>query len=136
MEIYEKLYEEAEAARERSYSPYSSITVGAALLTKDGGLYTGANVENASYTPTVCAERVAIFTAVHDGARELAAIAVAGGRVGEESGVDFVPCGVCRQVMAEFASPDFKIVTKGEDGGIIVRELSELLPYSFTKSKL
>ena len=136
MNRYEKLYEEAVAARERSSSPYSGITVGAALLTRDGGLYTGANIENASYTPTVCAERVAIFTAIHDGARDFDAIAIAGGKAGMASDVDFVPCGVCRQVMAEFADSDFKIITGDKDGKIIVRTLSEMLPFGFDSSKL
>lgn len=136
MNTYEKLYDEAVAARERSYAPYSGITVGAALLTKDGGLYTGANIENASYSPTVCAERVAIFTAVHDGARELDAIAIAGGKHGEASDEDFVPCGVCRQVMSEFATSDLKVITGDDKGGIIVRTLGELLPHSFDPSKL
>ena len=136
MNTYEKLYEEAVAARERSYSPYSGITVGAALLTKDGGLYTGANIENASYTPTVCAERVAIFTAIHDGARDFDAIAIAGGKAGQLSDADFAPCGVCRQVMAEFTDSDFKIITGDKDGKIIVRTLSEMLPFGFDSSKL
>ena len=136
MNTYEKLYEEAVAARERSYSPYSGITVGAALLTKDGGLYTGANIENASYTPTVCAERVAIFTAIHDGARDFDAIAIAGGKAGQLSDADFVPCGVCRQVMTEFTDSDFKIITGDKDGKIIVRTLSEMLPFGFDFSKL
>ena len=136
MNTYEKLYEEAVAARERSYAPYSGITVGAALLTKDGGLYTGANIENASYSPTVCAERVAIFTAVHDGMREFDAIAIAGGKCGKESDEDFVPCGVCRQVMSEFARRDLKVITGDGKGGIIVRTLGDLLPHSFDRTKL
>lgn len=136
MEIYKNLYIEADRARERSYSPYSGITVGVALLTKDGGLYTGANIENASYTPTVCAERVAFFTAIHDGAREFSAIAIAGGKSGKAADADFVPCGVCRQVMVEFCSPDFKIITLGENGDVVVRTLADMLPFSFDKSKL
>ena len=96
-------------AMKRSYSPYSHFTVGAALLTKDGKVYTGANIENASYTPTVCAERNAIFTAVHQGEREFEAIAIVGGHNGDVKGVT-APCGVCRQVMSEFCSHDFKAI--------------------------
>ena len=86
-------------AMKKSYSPYSNFTVGAALLTKDGKIYTGANIENASYTPTVCAEINASFTAVHNGEREVEAIAIGGGHRGEITGVT-APCGVCRQVMS------------------------------------
>ncbi len=132
---YIELYEIAERARENSYAPYSGVTVGAALLTKGGEVYTGANIENAAYGPTICAERVAIHTAVHRGERDFAAIAIAGGRCGEEDAVDFVPCGVCRQVMAEFCAEDFIVVTRDE-GGVICRTLDELLPHSFDKKKL
>ncbi|MBQ7387032.1 MAG: cytidine deaminase, partial [Clostridia bacterium] len=85
-------------ARESSYCPYSHFAVGAALLTRSGKMYTGANIENAAYTPTVCAERVAIFKAVSEGIREFSAIAVVGGKAAETAGL-FPPCGVCRQVL-------------------------------------
>ncbi len=118
-------------AMKRSYSPYSHFTVGAALLTKDGKIYTGANIENASYTPTVCAERNAIFTAVHNGEREFEAIAIVGGHEGDVKGIT-APCGVCRQVMSEFCSPDFKVIlVTSNDGDYEETTLGELLPYTF-----
>ena len=118
-------------AMKRSYSPYSHFTVGAALLTKDGKVYTGANIENASYTPTVCAERNAIFTAVHQGEREFEAIAIVGGHNGDVKGVT-APCGVCRQVMSEFCSPDFKVIlVTTPDGDYVEETLANLLPYTF-----
>ncbi len=122
-------------AMERSYSPYSGYRVGAALLTSDGVVYTGCNIENASYTPTICAERTAIFKAVSDGVRQFSAIAVAGGKDGVISGA-FPPCGVCRQVMAEFCPPDFSVlVVTGEDS-FARYTLSELLPSGFGPSNL
>lgn len=118
-------------AMKRSYSPYSGFTVGAALLTKEGKLYTGANIENSSYTPTVCAERNAFFTAVHNGEREFSAIAIVGGNAGNITGVT-APCGVCRQVMSEFCSPDFKVIlVTSHEGDYIEETLGSLLPYSF-----
>ena len=132
---YAELLRLADDARRASYSPYSGISVGAALLTRSGKVYTGANIENASYTPTVCAERVAIFTAVHAGERDFAAIAIAGGHANERGKDAFMPCGVCRQVMAEFADKDFVIITALGDS-YETHTLSELLPHSFTKEKL
>lgn len=118
-------------AMKKSYSPYSNFTVGAALLTKDGKIYTGANIENASYTPTVCAERNAIFTAVHEGERDFEAIAIVGGHEGDVKGIT-APCGVCRQVMSEFCSPDFKVIlVTSNDGDYIEETLGNLLPYMF-----
>ena len=118
-------------AMKKSYSPYSHFTVGAALLTREGRIYTGANIENASYTPTVCAERNAIFTAVHNGEREFEAIAIVGGHNGEIKGIT-APCGVCRQVMSEFCSPDFKVLlVTNADGDYEETTLGELLPYTF-----
>jgi cytidine deaminase len=118
-------------AMKKSYSPYSNFTVGAALLTKDGKIYTGANIENASYTPTVCAERNAIFTAVHNGEREFESIAIVGGHRGEITGVT-APCGVCRQVMSEFCSPDFKVImVTSHEGDYVEETLGDLLPYTF-----
>ena len=122
-----ELLDKAEEARSHSYSPYSGYSVGAALLTKDGKIYLGCNVENASYTPTICAERNAFFKAVFDGIRDFSAIAVIGS--GESPAF---PCGVCRQVMAEFCERDFIIVTSNKDKTIVVRNtLNELLPNSF-----
>ena len=112
-------------ARTHAYAPYSGFAVGAALLCKDGMVYTGCNIENASFTPTVCAERAAFFKAVYDGKREFAAIAVVGGKQGEPDGTAF-PCGVCRQVMAEFCKSDFRVITP--DG---VYPFHQILPHAF-----
>ena len=118
-------------AMKKSYSPYSHFIVGAALLTKEGKIYTGANIENASYTPTVCAERNAIFTAVHQGKRDFEAIAIVGGHEGKITGVT-APCGVCRQVMSEFCSPDFRVILVTSPNGDYVEEtLGSLMPYMF-----
>ncbi len=126
-DVLNELLDKAEEARSHSYSPYSGYSVGAALLTKDGKIYLGCNVENASYTPTICAERNAFFKAVFDGIRDFSAIAVIGS--GESPAF---PCGVCRQVMAEFCERDFIIVTSNKDKTIVVRNtLNELLPNSF-----
>ena len=119
----------AVAARERAYAPYSGYTVGAALLAESGRVYTGCNIENASFTPTVCAERTAVFKAVSEGERRFTMLAVAGGKAGEPGDV-FPPCGVCRQVLAEFCSPDFPVLLVTAEGQ---REttLGELLPLAF-----
>lgn len=137
MEIINKraLLAVAEEARKLSYSPYSGITVGAALITSEGKIYAGANIENASYTPTVCAERVAFFKAISEGERNFIAIAIAGGESGKPPKADFPPCGVCRQVMAEFCSPDFHVIW-GNGEKITDKTLGELLPESFDKSNL
>jgi len=124
-----KLVSLASDAMRHSYSPYSHFCVGAALLTDDGEIYTGANLENAAYTPTVCAERVAFFKAVFDGKRSFKAIAVVGGKDGVIESFTY-PCGVCRQVMREFCGGDCKIIVSD---GKEIREhtLDEILPYSF-----
>ena len=96
----------AEEMRERSYSPYSGFSVGAALVTVNGKVYSGCNIENASFSPTCCAERVAIFKAVSEGERNISAIAVSGGKAGETPEARCYPCGVCRQVMADFGGSD------------------------------
>ena len=114
-----------------SYSPYSGFTVGAALLCADGSVYEGCNIENASYSPTVCAERTAFFKAVYDGHRDFSALAVCGGKQGHITGF-FPPCGVCRQVMGEFCGPDFKIYLIGPEDSFKEVTLSQLLPYSFS----
>ncbi len=122
----------ATEARKASYSPYSGFKVGAALLGKSGKVYTGCNVENAAYTPTNCAERTAFFKAVSEGEKEFTAIAIVGGK--DEKPADFcAPCGICRQVMAEFCDGDFRILLGNMDN-IRVHTLTELLPYSFGKS--
>ena len=133
-ETYQNLIRAAVDARERSYAPYSGYRVGAALLTKGGHIYTGCNIENAGYTPTVCAERVAIFKAVSEGERAFAAIAIVGGMGGKLS-LDCAPCGVCRQVMAEFCPADFPIIL-GSPARMTVTTLGELLPLAFTPKNL
>ena len=112
-----------------AYSPYSGYCVGAALLCKDGSVYTGCNVENASFGATNCAERTAFYKAISEGKREFEAIAICGGKEGvlEE---EFPPCGVCRQVMREFCTDDFGIYLVTEED-IKTYTLSELLPVSF-----
>ena len=122
-------------ARGKAYAPYSGFRVGAALLAKSGKVYLGSNIENAAYTPTVCAERTAFFKAVSEGETEFFAIAVAGGN-GDKVGGAFPPCGVCRQVMAEFCDGDFKILTVTGDGMFEEYTLTELLPLAFSPKKL
>ncbi len=125
---------QAQKAREKSYSPYSHFRVGAALLTKSGKVYSGCNIENAGYSATNCAERTAIFKAVSEGERDFEAIAIIGGKEGETA--DFcAPCGVCRQVIAEFCAKDFKIVL-GNEENFKVYTLDEILPFSFTDKDL
>lgn len=114
-----------------SYVPYSHFHVGAALLTKSGKIYTGCNIENAAYGPSNCAERTAIFKAVSEGEKEFQAIAVVGGPEGKIE--DFCPpCGVCRQVMAEFCDKDFKIILSNGKKEVKTFTLSDLLPESFS----
>ncbi|MBQ6998027.1 MAG: cytidine deaminase [Oscillospiraceae bacterium] len=126
----EKLCELARDAMTRSYSPYSGFKVGAALLCADGTVYQGCNIENASYTPTVCAERTAFFKAISEGNRDFTAIAICGGKDGVITG-RFPPCGVCRQVMREFCRDDFPVYLVTPDGYEAVT-LADLLPYSFS----
>ena len=116
-------------ATDKSYSPYSNCKVGAALLTKDGKIYTGCNIENKSFSPTICAERTAFAKAVSEGEKEFSAIAIAAKREGALA--TFTPCGVCRQVMSEFCDADFTVlVVTGEDS-FDEYKLSDLLPHSF-----
>ena len=128
------LIEQAIAAREMAYAPYSGFRVGAALLGKSGKVYTGCNVENASYSPTNCAERTAFFKAVSEGEREFVSIAIVGGM--DETIADFcAPCGVCRQVLAEFCGPDFRVVL-GTPEKPQAFAFKDLLPYGFGKNDL
>ena len=121
------LLDRAQEARVHSYAPYSRYNVGAALLTADGQIYQGCNIENAGFTSTICAERTAFFKAVYDGHRAFRAIAVIA--TGEEMGF---PCGVCRQVMAEFCDRDFIIITANRDRTKVdVSTFEQLLPHSF-----
>lgn len=125
----EQLASLAKSAMEKAYSPYSNYKVGAALLCKDGSVFTGCNVENASFSATNCAERTAFFKAVSEGKRGFSAIAICGGKGGDIEGL-FPPCGVCRQVMKEFCDDDFKIYLLTKEG-IETYTLGELLPVSF-----
>lgn len=125
-----QLCEKAIQAMQYSYSPYSNFCVGAALLCDDGKIYTGCNIENSAFSPTICAERCAIAKAVSDGKRNFSAIAVCGGKNGLLTDDKTTPCGVCRQVLSEFCDADFKIylVTKSE---IYEYTLGEILPLGF-----
>ena len=130
----QELMQAAVEARKSAYAPYSGFFVGAALLTRNGKLYTGCNIENASYTPTNCAERTAFFKAVSEGEREFEAIAIVGGK-GEMPSDFCAPCGVCRQVMAEFCDGDFRILL-GTPEKFEVHSLRALFPLSFGKDDL
>lgn len=124
-------------ARRQAYTPYSHWAVGAALLASDGTVYEGCNIENAAYSPTCCAERVAFFKAVSDGQREFFAIAIAGGAAGQEPEELCAPCGVCRQVMMEFCDPDtFTVILGTKDGVALTQTLGELLPHGFGPATL
>ncbi|SCY40661.1 cytidine deaminase [Lachnospiraceae bacterium XBB2008] len=132
-----KLISLADEARSRSYAPYSNYAVGAALLCEDGTIVTGCNMENAAFGPGICAERCAIYKAVSDGRRSFRAIAVAGSPVGEKISQYASPCGVCRQVMREFADPkSFDIIVAGPDSEYRINTLDELLPDSFGPDNL
>lgn len=129
------LVAEAYEAQKMAYVPYSDFCVGAALLAKNGRVYRGCNIENASFTPTNCAERTAFFKAVSEGIRSFDAIAIVGNKRGEKGEI-CAPCGVCRQVMAEFCDPeDFEIIL-GAGEEISVYTLKELFPLGFTKKNL
>ncbi len=117
----------AEDAKKYSYSPYSGFRVGAALLTGDGKIFTGTNVENAAYGATICAERVAMVKAISEGHRKFLAIAVAGGA--DDKGI--YPCGICLQFLAEFGS-GIKVITGKVGGHVNVNTVAELLPHAFT----
>lgn len=132
---YSQLAEMAKKAQKSAYVPYSGFAVGAALLCTDGSVFLGCNIENAAYTPTVCAERVAFFKAVSEGKRDFQAIAVVGGK-NHEPGELCAPCGVCRQVMAEFCSPDAFDVLLVTSKDYEVVKLGQLLPYGFTSKNL
>ena len=131
MQINEKyLIEQAIEARSHAYTPYSHFQVGAALLTKQGKVYKGCNIENAAYTPSNCAERTAIFKAVSEGEREFAAIAIVGSMEGESNTLPTGPCGVCRQVM------DMPVIIAKSPADYITMTLGELLPLSFGPANL
>ena len=134
MSIDQALIAAAAEARTRSYSPYSRFAVGAALLTASGKIYTGCNIENAAYGPSNCAERTAFFTAVSQGERAFTAIAIVGGR--EDWDSFCAPCGVCRQVMAEFCQDSFRILLGRSDGAVREFTRKELLPLRFGPENL
>lgn len=130
----EALIELAMEARNHSYAPYSGFFVGAALLTSDGKVYQGCNIENASFGATNCAERTALFKAVYDGVRSFTDIAVVGGPEGDLHGYA-APCGICRQALAEFCGPDFLIhLYNGSE--YMTYTLDEILPLSFHGSDM
>lgn len=124
-------------ARKMSYSPYSRYQVGAALLAKNGHIFTGCNIENAAYTPTNCAERTAFFKAISEGIKDFSAIAIAGSPEGNVLTQYAYPCGVCRQVMMEFCNPsDFQIIVVKSENNYRVMTLQELLPEGFGPENL
>lgn len=133
--MYKELMEKAVEAREMAYAPYSKYRVGACLLAKSGKTYSGCNIENASYTPTNCAERTAFFKAISEGERKFDAIAIVAGKEGEPLSNNCTPCGVCRQVMTEFCTPDFKIIL-GTPGDYHIHTLQEIMPFSFNASEI
>ena len=125
----------AKKAMMRAYAPYSGFFVGAALLCGDGTVITGCNIENATYGATNCAERTALFQAVSQGRRDFRAMAIVGGQQGEIR--DFCPpCGICRQVMAEFCPGDFRVILTNGAGEIRQMTLDELLPWQFSAASM
>jgi cytidine deaminase len=128
---YKKLSKIAIDARENAYVPYSKFKVGAAVITEDGSIYTGCNIENASYGATNCAERTAIFKAVSEGHKKIKAIAVVG-----DMSTNTYPCGICRQVIVEFATEDIQIILVKNEEEYVVKTMEEILPGAFTKEDL
>lgn len=133
--IIKKLIEEALKAQKLAYVPYSNFKVGAALLTAEGEIYTGCNIENAAYSPSNCAERTAFFKAVSEGKKDFRAMAIVGGEKNEK-GAYCPPCGVCRQVMLEFCQPDFSIILANSINDFASFKLETLIPYSFNNKNL
>lgn len=132
MTATEQLIHAALEARQNAYTPYSHWAVGAALETDDGRIYRGCNIENAAFAPTNCAERTAFFSAAADGCRKFRRIAIVGGTAGEAPSTQCPPCGVCRQVMAEFCDPEaFEIITAVSENDYQIYMLKDLLPESF-----
>ncbi|MEZ0480506.1 cytidine deaminase [Planococcus sp. SSTMD024] len=127
----QQLMEQAISARENAYVPYSKFPVGAALLSKDGTVYTGCNIENAGYSLTNCAERTAVFKAVSEGVKQFEALAVAADTKGPVA-----PCGACRQVLVEFCAPDMPVYLTNLEGAVSETTIAELLPGAFTTEDL
>ncbi len=132
-DIIKQLISNAEQALNMAYSPYSQIMVGAALLCPKQQIYRGANIENASYSATICAERTAFSNAILAGEKEFLAIVIIGkSRQNPDQSLDyFYPCGICRQWMAEFCPPNFKIIVAKNSNDYLIHSLAELLPHSF-----
>lgn len=128
---YKELIIKALGAREKAYAPYSKFKVGAAVLMENGEIYSGCNIENASYGATNCAERTAIFKAISEGQKEIIAIAI----VGDLRKYTY-PCGICRQVIAEFGSSKTSIILARDENDYIVKNLEEILPGAFTSNDL
>ncbi|MCB2297258.1 cytidine deaminase [Clostridium tagluense] len=128
---YKKLAKIAIDARENAYAPYSKFKVGAAVVTEDDSIYTGCNIENASYGASNCAERTAIFKAVSEGHKKIKAIAVVG-----DMSTHTYPCGICRQVIAEFATENINIIMVKSEDDYIIKTMEEILPGAFTKEDL
>jgi len=132
----EELIRFAIMARDNAYAPYSGYFVGAALLTEEGNVYTGCNIENASYTPTICAERTAIYKAISENEHRFIKIAIAGSPKGDIIQYAF-PCGVCRQVMMEFMNPEsFQVLVAISENDFKKYTLKELLPEGFGPNNL
>ena len=128
---YKKLAKIAIDARENAYVPYSKFKVGAAVITEDDSIYTGCNIENASYGATNCAERTAIFKAVSEGHKKIKAIAIVG-----DMSTHTYPCGICRQVIVEFATKDIDIILVKNEDDYIIKTMEQILPGAFTKEDL
>lgn len=128
---FKKLISLAQEMKEKSYSPYSNFRVGAAVLADSGKIYTGTNIENATYGATCCAERTAVFKAVSEGERKIDAVAIA-----SDMNETIFPCGICRQVIAEFGNRDTKIICTNSNGECEVYRLEELLPKAFGPDNL
>ncbi|MEG2931200.1 MAG: cytidine deaminase [Ruthenibacterium sp.] len=132
-----ELIRAAFAAREYAYAPYSHFCVGAALLCKDGRVYTGCNIESAAFTPGSCAERTALFKAVSEGARVFERIAIVGAKKGApDDALVTSPCGVCRQMLFEFGGPSLRVIMAKSEDDCVEMTLGELLPLGFGPEKV
>ena len=132
----QQLIRAAFAARRFAYTPYSHFKVGAALLARNGQVFTGCNIESASYSPTNCAERTALFNAVSEGVTEFSAIAIVGSREGEVNRIVTSPCGVCRQALFEFGGPELTVIMARSEEDYLETTLGKLLPYGFGPKNL
>ncbi len=133
---HEELILCAKEARKNAYAPYSGFHVGAALLCEDGTVYTGCNIENSSYPAGICAERTAVFKAVSEGKRKFRALAIVGAPAGKPIHAFCTPCGICRQVLSEFAAADFPVCSGTDDGREAEYLMGELLPEAFSGKNL